>query len=208
MKKIAFAGICSAVFVLSVQAIPSDARREEAARQADGLIEKMTPEERLGQLMMDSPEIKRLGIHKYHWWNEALHGIARSGLATVFPQSMGAAASFDKNLMRKVGDIVSTEARAKYNLFTAKDDRRIYRGLTVWSPNVNMFRDPRWGRGQETFGEDPYLSGVMGSAFVRGIQGDDPKYFKAVACAKHYAVHSGPEKKRHEFNVNVDKGDL
>ena len=164
MNKIAFAGICSAVFALSVQAIPSDARREEAARQADGLIEKMTPEERLGQLMMDSPEIKRLGIHKYHWWNEALHGIARSGLATVFPQSMGAAASFDKNLMRKVGDIVSTEARAKYNLFTAKDDRRIYRGLTVWSPNVNMFRDPRWGRGQETYGEDPYLSGVLGSA--------------------------------------------
>ena len=175
MMKSASAGTCSAVFVLSVQAIPSDARREEAARQADGLIEKMTPEERLGQLMMDSPEIKRLGIHKYHWWNEALHGIARSGLATVFPQSMGAAASFDKNLMRKVGDIVSTEARAKYNLFTAKDDRRIYRGLTVWSPNVNMFRDPRWGRGQETYGEDPYLSGVMGSACTRGLQGDDPK---------------------------------
>ena len=208
MKKIAFAGICSAVFVLSVQAIPSDARREEAARQADGLIEKMTPEERLGQLMMDSPEIKRLGIHKYHWWNEALHGIARSGLATVFPQSMGAAASFDKNLMRKVGDIVSTEARAKYNLFTAKDDRRIYRGLTVWSPNVNMFRDPRWGRGQETYGEDPYLSGVMGSAYTRGLQGDDPKYLKLSACAKHFAVHSGPENLRHGFSANVSPRDL
>ena len=208
MKKIAFAGICSAVFVLSVQAIPSDARREEAARQADGLIEKMTPEERLGQLMMDSPEIKRLGINKYHWWNEALHGIARSGLATVFPQSMGAAASFDKNLMRKVGDIVSTEARAKYNLFTAKDDRRIYRGLTVWSPNVNMFRDPRWGRGQETYGEDPYLSGAMGSAYTRGLQGDDPKYLKLSACAKHFAVHSGPENLRHGFSANVSPRDL
>ena len=184
MKKIAFAGICSAVFVLSVQAITSDA------------------------LMMDSPEIKRLGIHKYHWWNEALHGIARSGLATVFPQSMGAAASFDKNLMRKVGDIVSTEARAKYNLFTAKDDRRIYRGLTVWSPNVNMFRDPRWGRGQETYGEDPYLSGVMGSAYTRGLQGDDPKYLKLSACAKHFAVHSGPENLRHGFSANVSPRDL
>ena len=208
MKNIAFAGICSAVFVLSVQAIPGDARREEAACQADGLIEKMTPEERLGQLMMDSPEIKRLGVSKYHWWNEALHGFARTGLATVFPQSMGAAASFDKNIMRKVGDIVSTEARAKYNLFTAKGDRRIYRGLTVWSPNVNMFRDPRWGRGQETYGEDPYLSGVMGSAYTCGLQGDDPKYLKLSACAKHFAVHSGPENLRHSFNANVSPRDL
>ena len=121
---------------------------------------------------------------------------------------MGAAASFDKNLMRKVGDIVSTEARAKYNLFTAKDDRRIYRGLTVWSPNVNMFRDPRWGRGQETYGEDPYLSGVMGSAYTRGLQGDDPKYLKLSACAKHFAVHSGPENLRHGFSANVSPRDL
>ena len=149
---------------------------------------KMTPEERLGQLMMNSPEIKRLGVPQYHWWNEALHGIARAGLATVFPQSMGAAASFDPKLMRKV--------------------RRIYRGLTVWSPNVNMFRDPRWGRGQETYGEDPYLSGVMGSAYTRGLQGDDPKYLKLSACAKHFAVHSGPENLRHGFSANVSPRDL
>ena len=189
-------------------AAPGDARREEAARQADKLIEKMTPEERLGQLMMSSPEIKRLGIPQYHWWNEALHGIARAGLATVFPQSMGAAASFDPELMRKVGDIVSTEARAKYNLFSAKGDRRIYRGLTVWTPNVNMFRDPRWGRGQETYGEDPYLSGTMGSAYTLGLQGDDPKYLKLSACAKHFAVHSGPENLRHGFSANVSPRDL
>ena len=191
-----------------VHAGVNDARRVEAARQADRIIAQMTPSERLAELMMDAPGVPRLGIPAYHWWNEALHGVARAGLATVFPQSMAAAASFDVPLQERIGDAVSTEARAKYNIFRAKGDRRIYRGLTFWSPNVNMFRDPRWGRGQETFGEDPFLSGEMGAAYVRGLQGDDPRYLKTAACAKHFAVHSGPEGLRHDFSANVSKRDL
>ena len=184
------------------------ARRAEATKQASALIEKMTPQERLGELMMDAPGVERLGIPKYHWWNEALHGIARAGLATVFPQSIGMAATFDEPLMRRMGDVVSTETRAKYNLFSSRGFRDIYFGLTVWSPNVNMFRDPRWGRGQETFGEDPFLSGRMGGAYVRGLQGDDPRYLKVAACAKHFAVHSGPETLRHGFDAKVSPRDL
>ena len=186
----------------------SQERRAEAARQAMAIVSKMTPEERLHQLMMDAVAVERLGIPAYHWWNEALHGVARNGLATVFPQSMGMAASFDSELQEKVGEIVSTEARAKYNVFSAKGDRRIYRGLTFWSPNVNMFRDPRWGRGQETYGEDPHLAGVMGGAYVRGLQGDDEKYLKIAACAKHFAVHSGPEGLRHGFDAKVSARDM
>ena len=191
-----------------VHAGVSEARRAEAARQADGIIAQMTPSERLAELMMDAPGVPRLGIPAYHWWNEALHGVARNGLATVFPQSMAAAATFDAALCRRAGEVVSTEARAKYNLFRAKGDRRIYRGLTLWSPNVNMFRDPRWGRGQETYGEDPFLAGTMGGAYVRGLQGDDPKYLKTAACAKHFAVHSGPEALRHGFDARVSPRDL
>ena len=186
----------------------SDTRRNECAARAAELVGKMTGEEKLSQLMMDSPAIPRLGIDAYHWWNEALHGVARAGLATVFPQSMGMAASFDDELMLKVGDAISTEGRAKYNLFRAKGARGIYCGLTFWSPNVNLFRDPRWGRGQETFGEDPYLTSRMGSAFVRGMQGSDPRYLKTAACAKHFAVHSGPESLRHGFNAKVSARDL
>ena len=184
------------------------ARRAECAKRAAELVSRMSAEERVGQLMMDSPAIERLGVPPYHWWNEALHGVARAGLATVFPQSMGLAASFDADLGRRIGDVVSTEARAKCNLFRARGHRGIYCGLTFWSPNVNMFRDPRWGRGQETFGEDPFLSGAMGGAFVRGVQGDDPRYLKAAACAKHYAVHSGPERLRHGFDAKVPSRDL
>ena len=193
---------------MSVKAAPDAARRAEADAQGAALVEQLTPQERLEQLMMDAPGVERLGIKPYHWWNEALHGIAREGLATVFPQSMAAAASFDAKLQRKIGDIVSTEARAKYNLYRAKGDYGIYRGLTVWSPNVNMFRDPRWGRGQETFGEDPFLAGAMGSAYVRGLQGSDRKYLKTAACAKHFAVHSGPERLRHGFSANISERDL
>ena len=189
-------------------AAPSEARRAECAKRAAELVAKLTAEERVGQLMMKSPAVERLGIPQYHWWNEALHGVARTGLATVFPQSIGLAATFDEPLMRRMGEIVSTEGRAKYNIFSARGYRDIYFGLTFWSPNVNMFRDPRWGRGQETFGEDPFLSGRMGGAYVRGLQGDDPRYLKVAACAKHFAVHSGPEALRHGFDAKVSPRDL
>ena len=194
--------------VAAAQAVPTAASRAEARAKAEALVKQLTGDECVSELMMESKPVDRLGIPAYHWWNEALHGVARAGLATMFPQAIGAAATFDAELEQKMADVISTEARAKYNLFRAKGAREIYEGLPLWSPNVNMFRDPLWGRGQETFGEDPYLSGVMGSAFVRGIQGDDPKYLKAAACAKHYAVHSGPENLRHKFNVDLDDRDL
>ena len=186
----------------------TDARREECRAKARELVAKLSPAncERLSN--GGSPEIKELGIPRYSWWNEALHGIARCGLATVFPQAIGRAATFDLAVEKEVADIIAIEARAKHNLFRAKGATDLYTGLTLWSPNVNLFRDPRWGRGQETFGEDPYLTGRMGVTFVKGLQGDDPNYLMTSACAKHYAVHSGPEAKRHEFNVNIDKRDL
>ena len=186
----------------------TDARREECRAKARELVAKLSPAncERLSN--GGSPEIKELGIPRYSWWNEALHGIARCGLATVFPQAIGRAATFDLAVEKEVADIIAIEARAKHNLFRAKGATDLYTGLTLWSPNVNLFRDPRWGRGHETFGEDPYLTGRMGVTFVKGLQGDDPNYLMTSACAKHYAVHSGPEAKRHEFNVNIDKRDL
>ena len=198
----------AALLALAGSAAPSEARRAECAKRAAELVARLSGEERVGQLMMDSPAVKRLGISAYHWWNEALHGVARAGRATVFPQSIGLGATFDADLVRRIGDVVSTEARAKYNLFSAKNQRGIYMGLTFWSPNVNMFRDPRWGRGQETFGEDPYLSGLVGSAYVRGLQGDDPRYLKVAACAKHFAAHSGPEALRHGFSAKASPRDL
>ena len=207
MNKSLLLGI-STLALLQAAAVPNDVRRAEAAAEAKKVYDQLTPDETVQMAMMDNPEIKRIGIPRFHWWSEALHGYARSGLATVFPQAIGRGATFDPALEHKMADIISTEARAKVNMYRARGQRGGNRCLSLWSPNVNMFRDPRWGRGQETFGEDPYLSSVMGSAFVKGIQGDDPKYFKAIACAKHYAVHSGPEKKRHEFNVNLDKRDL
>ena len=176
-------------------------------REARELVGRMTLEERAGQLRFDAVPVKRLDIPRYHWWNEALHGLARAGTATMFPQAIALAAMFDGEEMQAVGDIISTEARAKYNAYSGEDDRDIYKGLTLWSPNVNIFRDPRWGRGQETFGEDPYLTSVLGVAYIKGIQGDG-KYLKAAACAKHFAVHSGPEELRHEFNAVVTDKDL
>ncbi len=178
---------------------------EERARD---LVSKMTLDEKASQLTYNSAAVKRLGIPAYNWWNEALHGVARAGVATVFPQAIGLAAMFDKGQMRRVADVISTEGRAKYNAYSGEEDRDIYKGLTFWSPNVNIFRDPRWGRGQETYGEDPYLTGRLGVEFVKGIQGDDPQYLKAAACAKHFAVHSGPEKLRHEFDAVVSQQDL
>ncbi len=172
------------------------------------LISRMTLEEKTSQLLYNSPAIDRLGIPEYNWWNECLHGVGRAGRATVFPQAIGLAATFDDDLVYRVADAISTEARAKYNEAIRKDNRVQYLGLSFWTPNINIFRDPRWGRGQETYGEDPYLTGRMGSAFVRGLQGNDPVYLKAAACAKHYAVHSGPEKTRHEFNAMPDETDF
>lgn len=177
---------------------------EERARE---LVSKMTLAEKIAQLKYDAPAIERLGVPAYNWWNECLHGVARAGSATVFPQAIGMAASFNEELMYEVADAISDEARAKYNEFKKFGKTDIYQGLTYWSPNINIFRDPRWGRGHETYGEDTYLTAKMGTAFVKGLQGDG-KYRKLDATLKHYAVHSGPEKLRHEFNAKVSKKDL
>lgn len=176
-------------------------------KRARELVDQMTLEEKASQLRFDAPAIGRLGIPRYHWWNEGLHGVARAGTATMFPQAIGMAAMFDEDMMEEIGTAVGLEARAKYNAYAARDDRDIYKGLTLWSPNVNIFRDPRWGRGHETFGEDPCLSGRLGLRFIRGVQGDG-EYLMAAACAKHFAVHSGPEEKRHEFDARVSQKDL
>ena len=167
---------------------------EERARK---LVSEMTLAEKLAQMKYDAPAIDRLGVKAYNWWNECLHGVARSGAATVFPQAIGMAASFNKTLMYDVATAISDEARAKYNEYKTFGYTEIYQGLTYWSPNINIFRDPRWGRGQETYGEDPYLTSLMGAVFVKGLQGEEPGYLKTAACAKHFAVHSGPEKLRH-----------
>ena len=181
--------------------------REEAKRKAEELVAQMTVDEKAGQLRFDAPAIARLGIPEYNWWNEALHGLARGGTATSFPQAIGLAAMFDDEFLQKIADAISTEARAKYNALSAEGDRDIYHGLTMWSPNINLFRDPRWGRGHETYGEDPYLTAQLGKAFVRGLQGDGEE-LKTAACAKHFAVHSGPEALRHHFNAVATPKDL
>ncbi|HEY7210578.1 MAG TPA: glycoside hydrolase family 3 N-terminal domain-containing protein, partial [Bryobacteraceae bacterium] len=172
------------------------------------LVRRMTLEEKVSQMQNHSAAIPRLGIPEYDWWNEGLHGIARSGYATVFPQAIGLAATWDTALLHTVATTISTEARAKYNEAIRRNIHSIYYGLTIWSPNINIFRDPRWGRGQETYGEDPYLTSRLGVAFVTGLQGDDPQYLKTVATPKHFAVHSGPESDRHRFNVSPSPFDL
>jgi beta-glucosidase len=177
-------------------------------KRVDDLVSRMTLEEKVSQLLFEAPAIDTLGIAAYNWWNECLHGVARAGRATVFPQAIGLAATWDKDLMYEMADVVSTEARAKYNDFQSKGKRGIYQGLTFWSPNINIFRDPRWGRGMETYGEDPYLSGEMGTQFITGLQGNDPDYLKVIATAKHYAVHSGPEPLRHEFDAVISERDF
>ncbi|NOY37166.1 MAG: glucan 1,4-alpha-glucosidase [Chlorobi bacterium] len=176
-------------------------------RVAD-LVSRMTLEEKISQMMNSASAVDSLGIPEYNWWNECLHGVARAGVATVFPQAIGLSATWDTALMYRVADVISTEARAKYNDYQSKGEHGIYKGLTFWSPNINIFRDPRWGRGQETYGEDPFLTGRMAVEFVRGLQGDDPKYFKVIATPKHFAVHSGPEPDRHHFDVDVSDEDL
>lgn len=183
--------------------------REWAKEKAHELVSQMTLEEKASQLRYDAPAIPRLGVPTYNWWNEALHGVARAGVATSFPQAIAMAAAFDDELLKTVGDAVAAEGRAKYNEYSRHDDRDIYKGLTFWSPNVNIFRDPRWGRGHETYGEDPYLTSRLGVAYVEGLQGSqDDDFMKTAACAKHFAVHSGPESVRHEFDAQASKKDM
>ncbi len=177
-------------------------------KRVDDLVSRMTLDEKVRQMQHTAPAIPRLGIPSYDWWSEALHGIARSGYATVFPQAIGMAATWDTRLVHQEAEVIATETRAKYNQAQREGNHSIYYGLTLWSPNINIFRDPRWGRGQETYGEDPFLTSKLGLAFVTGLQGDDPKYLETVATPKHYAVHSGPESMRHGFNVNVSPHDL
>src|SRR6186713_3245318 len=177
-------------------------------QRVDDLISRMTLEEKVSQMMNAAPAIPRLGIPQYDWWNEALHGVAFSGVATVFPQAIGLGATFDPPLVNRVATVISDEARAKYHEAQRHGNYNRFYGLTFWSPNINIFRDPRWGRGQETYGEDPYLTSRLGIAFVKGLQGNDPKYLKVVATAKHYAVHSGPEADRHHFDVHPSERDL
>jgi beta-glucosidase len=181
--------------------LPIDARITD-------LIGQLTLEEKCALLRYDSPGVERLGIPAYNWWNEALHGVGRAGKATVFPQAIGMAATFNTGLVERVASAISDEARAKHHEAARRGSRQQYQGLTFWTPNINIFRDPRWGRGQETWGEDPFFTGEMGAAFVRGLQGNDPKYLKTAACAKHYAVHSGPEKDRHTFDACPPKKDF
>ena len=181
---------------------------DKAAARAQALVAKMTLSEKIAQLQDDAPAIPRLGVPAYGWWNEGLHGLARGGFATVFPQAIGLAASWDPGLLQRVGTVVSTEARARYNAVGADNNHGRYQGLTIWSPNINIFRDPRWGRGQETYGEDPWLTGRLAAAFIHGVQGDDPAHPRAIATPKHFAVHSGPEPGRHGFDVDVSPHDL
>jgi len=176
-------------------------------RVAD-LISRMTLKEKVSQMLYNSPAIERLDVPEYNWWNECLHGVARAGRATIFPQAIGLAATFDEDLIYRVSTAISDEARAINNAALSKGRRLQYGGLTFWTPNINIFRDPRWGRGQETYGEDPYLTSVIGTAFVKGLQGNNSRYLKTAACAKHYAVHSGPEADRHSFNVEVSPKDM
>ncbi len=176
--------------------------------RVNDLVSRMTLEEKVSQMVNSAPAIERLQIPAYNWWNECLHGVARAGLATVFPQAIGLAAMWNEDFMYDIATIISTEARAKHHEFLRQGERGIYKGLTFWSPNINIFRDPRWGRGMETYGEDPYLTGRMGVAFVKGLQGNDPKYLKVVATPKHYAVHSGPEPDRHHFDARISERDL
>ncbi|MFT3827625.1 MAG: glycoside hydrolase family 3 C-terminal domain-containing protein [Chitinophagaceae bacterium] len=184
-----------------------DVRKPVEVRIND-LIKRLTLEEKANQMMYNSPGISRLNIPEYNWWSEALHGVGRSGVATVFPQAIGLAATFDDSLAKAEAAVISTEARAMFNAAVAKEYRLKYGGLTFWTPNINIFRDPRWGRGQETYGEDPFLTAKMGVAFVNGLQGNDNRYLKVAACAKHFAVHSGPERLRHEFNAKASDRDL
>jgi beta-glucosidase len=191
----------------NMRTAPYNNKREEYREKAKLLVEQMTLEEKVFQTLQSAPAIERLGIKSYNWWNEALHGVARAGVATIFPQAIGLAATFDEETLNDVGEVVSTEGRAKFNMQQKYSDTDIYKGLTFWAPNVNIFRDPRWGRGHETFGEDPYLTSRLGVSFIKAMQGNG-EYMKTAACAKHFAVHSGPEDVRHSFDAKVTLQDM
>ena len=210
-KKIVFV-IASIIFFVAVspaQNLPFQNPSLSIAARVNDLVSRLTLEEKVAQMLNSAPAIDRLGIPAYDWWNECLHGVARTPFhVTSYPQAIGMAATFDVNAMKTMGDYTSDEGRAIYNESIRKNDHRRYLGLTYWTPNINIFRDPRWGRGQETYGEDPFLTGSIAKAFVAGLQGNDPKYLKAAACAKHYAIHSGPESSRHTFDVNITDHDL
>lgn len=192
----------------NAQTLPFRNTKLSFDKRADDIVARLTLEEKVGQMIDQAKPIPRLGIPEYNWWNECLHGVARAGLATVFPMPIGTAASFDGKLISDIGNATSDEARAKYHEFLRNGKHGRYEGLTFWSPNINIFRDPRWGRGMETYGEDPFLTSVMGVNFVKGLQGNDPHYLKLVATPKHYMVHSGPELERHQFNATTDKYDF
>lgn len=191
-----------------VELVNNSEKMNQYKARAQSLVERMTLEEKVHQMLHAAPAIPRLDVKAYNWWNEALHGVARAGVATVFPQAIGLAATFDEELLEEVADAIATEARAKFNMQQQYEDTDIYKGLTFWAPNVNIFRDPRWGRGHETYGEDPYLTSRLGVRFIQGLQGHDENYLKLAACAKHFAVHSGPEDLRHQFNAVVSAQDL
>ncbi len=193
---------------LTAGAFAQESKEAAMQRKAVEVISQMTLDEKISMMMNSTPGVPRLGIKPYDWWSEALHGVARSGKATVFPEPIGLGATFDPELIKKIGNVVADEGRAKFEMFRSMGNYSRYTGLTFWAPNINIFRDPRWGRGMETYGEDPFLTGTMGSAYVKGIQGDDPFYLKAAACAKHFAVHSGPESTRHSYNAVPTLKDL
>ena len=213
MKALTFRIICVSVLALThtvsyAQNYPFEDTSLSHDERARDLVSRLSLEEKALQMMMNAPAVESLGIEPYDWWNEALHGVGRAGVATVFPQAIGLGATFDPKLALRVSTAISDEARAMYNAASSKGNYNRYSGLTFWTPNINIFRDPRWGRGQETYGEDPFLTAQMGVAFVKGLQGDHPDYLKTAACAKHYAVHSGPERLRHEFNAIASDKDL
>src|SRR6185436_13484962 len=208
------------IFLLADSCSPSDSKKENSnalpylnielslEQRVNDLVGRMTLEEKISQMVNQAAAIERLGVPEYNWWSEGLHGVARAGLATVFPQAIGLAASWDEDMMHNVSTVISDETRAKHHEFARKGKRFIFQGLNLWSPNINIFRDPRWGRGQETYGEDPFLTGRLAVQFIKGLQGDDPKYFKTIATVKHFAVHSGPEPERHAFDAVVSERDL
>ena len=210
MKHLSYILLLIALPMLSVSQTKYQFQNTSLSTQerVEYLLSEMTLQEKIDQLLFQSPAIERLGVPEYNWWNECLHGVARAGYATVFPQSISIAASWDTDLVHTVANAISDEARAKHHEFARRGLRKIYQGLTFWSPNINIFRDPRWGRGHETYGEDPFLTGQMGLQFVKGLQGNDPNYLKVVATAKHFAVHSGPEPLRHEFDARISERDL
>lgn len=218
MNKTPFAGFIIVIFTMLVITFNGCQRKTyefpfqnpslDIKERVDDLVGRMTLEEKISQMMNSAPAIDRLGIPEYDWWSECLHGVARAGLATVFPQSIGLGATWDEDMILRLSTAISDEARAKHHYFVQNGKRYIYQGLTFWSPNINLFRDPRWGRGQETYGEDPFLTGRMAVQFIKGLQGNDPKYLKTVATVKHYAVHSGPEPLRHTFNAVTDERDF